>query len=183
MIEGGGQALPGHARRRPLTVTPPSRRREARRSQPERTVVLRAGRGRIGAMAGRGLLRCNRSPQPGDDLADDRMAQGKDRDERSGYGGRKAGAMALPAELERSLRLLDDAQLDRLLEAAAAEPPAVEELVTPPGDTRSRASARPRAGGLTPDADVQCLPIGSRRVLARQDTSSRGSQHPSVRSP
>ena len=29
--------------------------------------------------------------------------------------------MALPANLERSLRHLDDAQLDRLLEAAAAE--------------------------------------------------------------
>ncbi|MDE0255777.1 MAG: hypothetical protein OYG32_13370 [Rhodospirillaceae bacterium] len=29
--------------------------------------------------------------------------------------------MALPADLERSLRHLDDAQLDRLLEAAAAE--------------------------------------------------------------
>ena len=49
------------------------------------------------------------------------MAQGKDRDGRSGDGGRKAGGMALPADLERSLRHLDDAQLDRLLEAAAAE--------------------------------------------------------------
>ncbi len=49
------------------------------------------------------------------------MAQGKDRDGGSGEGGRKAGKMALPADLERSMRHLDDAQLDRLLEAAAAE--------------------------------------------------------------
>ena len=49
------------------------------------------------------------------------MAQGKDRDGRSGDGGRKVGGMALPADLERSLRHLDDAQLDRLLEAVTAE--------------------------------------------------------------
>jgi len=49
------------------------------------------------------------------------MAQGNDRDGRSVDGSRKAGGIALPADLERSLRHLDDAQLDRLLEAAAAE--------------------------------------------------------------
>ena len=49
------------------------------------------------------------------------MARGKDRNGRSGDRDRKTGAMALPADLECSLRHLDDAQLDRLREAAAAE--------------------------------------------------------------
>ena len=69
-------------------------------------------------MAGTGPMRCNRSRWPAGDQADDGMAQGKDRDGGSGEGGRKAGKMALPADLERSMRHLDDAQLDRLLEAA-----------------------------------------------------------------
>ena len=36
-------------------------------------------------------------------------------------GGNRPGSLALPADLGRSLRYLDDAQLDRLLEAAGAE--------------------------------------------------------------
>ena len=36
-------------------------------------------------------------------------------------GGRPAGSLALPADLGRSLRHLDDGDLDRLLEAATAE--------------------------------------------------------------
>ena len=49
------------------------------------------------------------------------MMRGKDRNGRSGDRGRKTVTMALPADLGRSLPHLDDAQLDRLLEAAAAE--------------------------------------------------------------
>ena len=36
-------------------------------------------------------------------------------------GGNRPGSLALPADLGHSLRYLDDAQLDRLLEAAGAE--------------------------------------------------------------
>ena len=49
------------------------------------------------------------------------MAQAKNRDGRSGAGGRKAGGKALPVNLERSLCHLDDAQQDRLLDAAGVE--------------------------------------------------------------
>ena len=38
-----------------------------------------------------------------------------------GTGGRTVGAPMLPADLERSLRHLDDADLDRLVDAATAE--------------------------------------------------------------
>ncbi|MDE0617547.1 MAG: hypothetical protein OXH87_08155 [Rhodospirillaceae bacterium] len=49
--------------------------------------------------------------------------------------------MALPADLERSLRHLDDAQLDRLLEAAAAE-----------------AQRRGRTGGRKPGKETRGKP-------------------------
>ena len=39
----------------------------------------------------------------------------------AGAGGNRPGSLALPSDLGRALRYLDDAQLDRLLEAAAAE--------------------------------------------------------------
>ena len=38
-----------------------------------------------------------------------------------GAGAHRPGALALPADLDRSLRHLDDADLDRLVEAATAE--------------------------------------------------------------
>ena len=42
-------------------------------------------------------------------------------DAANGGSGHRAGALALPADLDRSLRHLDDANLDRLVEAAIAE--------------------------------------------------------------
>ena len=39
----------------------------------------------------------------------------------SGAAGHRPGTLALPADLDRSLRHLDDADLDRLVEAATAE--------------------------------------------------------------
>lgn len=50
------------------------------------------------------------------------MAHGKDADGRSSDGGRESAAMALTTDLERSLRHLDDAQPDRLLDATVIAP-------------------------------------------------------------
>ena len=49
------------------------------------------------------------------------MAQGRDGGKKPGGHGRKTGRPMLPADLERSLRHLDDAELDRLVAAATAE--------------------------------------------------------------
>ena len=49
------------------------------------------------------------------------MAQGKNRGGQPAGRGRTAGTPLLPAELEHSLRYLDDAELDRLVDAATAE--------------------------------------------------------------
>ena len=49
------------------------------------------------------------------------MTQGKDGGRKPGGRGRTAGTPMLPADLERSLRHLDDAELDRLVDAATAE--------------------------------------------------------------
>jgi len=49
------------------------------------------------------------------------MTQGKDGGRKPGGRGWNAGTPMLPADLERSLRHLDDAELDRLVDAATAE--------------------------------------------------------------
>ena len=49
------------------------------------------------------------------------MAQGKDRDRKPDGRGRTDGTPMLSADLDRSLRHLDDAELDRLVDAATTE--------------------------------------------------------------
>ena len=63
----------------------------------------------------------------------------------SGGGGRRPGTLALPANLGRSLRHLDDEDLDRLLEAAAAE---ARRRGRPDGKT-SRGRARGKSAPVT----------------------------------
>ncbi|MDE0530016.1 MAG: hypothetical protein OXI01_01005, partial [Albidovulum sp.] len=74
-----------------------------------------------GAMAAAVLSGCNRPRELAGQWAEDAMAQGRDGGRQPGGRGRNAGTPMLPADLERSLRHLDDAELDRLVDAATAE--------------------------------------------------------------
>ena len=69
-------------------------------------------------------------------------------------GGNRPGPLALPADLGRALRYLDDAQLDRLVEAAAAE-----------ARRRGRQDGR-TAGGGTRGKPAPVTPGQERLVLA-----------------
>ena len=67
----------------------------------------------MGQRAGRAARSGGRSGKRGGSRPDDSASEGA--------GAHRPVALALPADLERSLRHLDDADLDRLVEAATAE--------------------------------------------------------------
>ena len=98
----------------------------------------------------------------------------------AGAGGNRPGSLALPSDLGRALRYLDDAQLDRLLEAAAAGGAQAWQAgwkdgrrgnarKARSGDARAGAAdpggvrSRPQAGGDRPGVSPVARPGGRRR--------------------
>ena len=84
----------------------------------------------------------------------------------AGAGGNRPGSLALPSDLDRALRHLDDAQLDRLLEAAAAE---ARRRGRPDGKT---------AGGGTRGNPAPVTPGQERLILAALEAGLRRRRSP-----
>ena len=101
---------------------------------------------RVGQRAGRSARSGGGPGKLGDGRRGDGASEG-------GGSGHPSGTLALPADLDRSLRHLDDADLDRLVEAATAE---ARRRGRQAGKT-SRGRARGRPSPVTPGQEKLIL--------------------------